>query len=232
MRGVMLSPMTGDSGWNWASRCLTRCCWPASDWTIWRSLATLACAACWASCAASVSWCRRCSLASLLPGEVFNGRGPAEHLLRVAAGEEREGLVRRAAHIARRGEPGELVVRGGELPVHPLRPVGGRLGVGFRPAEHLQLAAVLLGQLGRLVLQLRHGRRGGSEQPASHAISGERGRGHGPGRRGEQRAWDKQRQQPHPSCAVRGRASVRKQPTAFGGVPAAHQLTSPLPAQR
>ena len=113
-----------------------------------------------------------------LPGEVINGRGPAEHLLRVAAGEEREGLVRRAAHIARRGEPGELVVRGGELAVQSLT-FGGRLGVGFRPAEHLQLTAVLLGQLGRLVLQLRHGRRGVRvEQPASHAISGEGGRGH------------------------------------------------------
>ena len=163
-----------------------------------------------------------------LPGEVFNGRGPAEHLLRVAVGEEREGLVRRAAHIARRGEPGELVVRGGELPVHPLRPVGGRLGVGFRPAEHLQLTAVLLGQLGRLVLQLRHGRRGVSvEQPASHAISGEGGRRHGPGRRGQQRACDNHGSNPTPAAQSAAKPTSGNSEPALGGVPAAHELTSP-----
>ena len=163
----------------------------------------------------------------LLPGEVFDGRGPAEHLLRVAAGEEREGLVRRAAHIARRGEPGELVVCGGELPVHPLRPVGGRLGVGFRPAEHLQLTAVLLGQLGRLVLQLCHGRRRASGEPASRAVSRQGGRCHGPGRRGQQRAGDSNGSDPTPAAQSAARPASGNSEPAFGGVPAAHQLTSP-----
>ena len=48
-----------------------------------------------------------------LLGEVFDGRGPAQRLLRVAAGEEREGLVGRASHVAGRREPGKLLVRGG-----------------------------------------------------------------------------------------------------------------------
>ena len=162
-----------------------------------------------------------------LPGEVFNGHGLAEHLLRVAAGEEREGLVRRAAHIARRGEPGELVVCGGELSVHPLRPVGGRLGVGFRPAEHLKLTAVLLGQLGRLVLQLRHGRRGAGGEPASRAISRQGGRRHGPGRRGQQRACDNNRSNPTPAAQSAAKPASGNTEPALGGVPAAHQLTSP-----
>ena len=39
---------------------------------------------------------------------------------------------------------------GVDLAVQRPHPGLGRLGVGFRPAEHVQLAAVLLGQLGRL----------------------------------------------------------------------------------
>ena len=108
----------------------------------------------------------------VLLGEVFNGRGPAEYLLRVAAGEKREGLVGRAAHVARRGEPGELEMRGGELAVQRAHPGCRRLGGGLRPGEHLQPAAVLPGQLGRAGLQLCEGRRRVSvQQPASRAIS-------------------------------------------------------------
>jgi len=83
-----------------------------------------------------------------LPGEVFDGRGPAEHLLRIAAREEREGLVGRTAHVARRGEPGEVAMRGVELAVQRPHPGRCRLGGGFRPGERLQPTAVLPGQLG------------------------------------------------------------------------------------
>src|SRR5690242_18384318 len=94
-----------------------------------------------------------------LPGEVLDVRRPAEYLLRVTIAEEREGLVGRAAHVARGGEPGELAMRGGEPAVQYPHPARSRLGGGFRPAEHVQLAPVLLRQRGRAVLQLRDGRR-------------------------------------------------------------------------
>jgi hypothetical protein len=84
-----------------------------------------------------------------LLGEVFNDRGPAERLLRVAAGRKRERRVDRTAHVARRGEPGEPAVRGGELAVQQQHPGCCHLGSGFHPGEQLQLTAVLPGQLGR-----------------------------------------------------------------------------------
>jgi hypothetical protein len=95
-----------------------------------------------------------------LLGQVVNGRRPAEYLLGVAAGEEREGLVRRAALVTRRGELGEPAMLGVELAVQRPHPGLGRLGGGFRPAEHLQLTAVLFGQLGRPGL--------GGQQGAGH----------------------------------------------------------------
>src|SRR6185312_5889854 len=93
--------------------------------------------------------------------------------------------------------------------------------------EYLQLAAVLLGQLGRLVLQLCHGRGGAGGEPARRAVLRQGGRCHGPGRRGQQRAGDGNGSDPTPAAQSAARPASGNSEPAFGGVPAAHQLTSP-----
>ena len=188
MRGVMLSPMTGDSGTNFAISAATLCRWPVRSLIRARRSVIRASVACRARWPALVSLASESSRRGPLLGQVLQRPGLVEKPLCVTAAQDDHRWVLHAVHVAGRGQPGHLLAGLVQLALQADHLAQGDLGGVLGVVQQRQVTAVQPGQLRGLRLQLGEflgrvagERRRGGDQRGPAAGNGP------PGRRHEQR---------------------------------------------